>query len=229
MPERFSIPRPPKGPVSRPEFPAIIEPRLRDIPEPPEAQIERSEPFESEPIDIAVSDELVRQCQEVALQNRQVAPLLGGKRYVIIGVSALLDDKEDRADRFRLVAYNYTDNATVEVELTGALGEFRVADIAESDIQPPPNDEEVETAIRLARDDPRVGDHLDKGFEATTILASGVDYGDYHYGSRQLNVGFGFPDERMPRIRALVDLTRERVLGVALDEDPEIQGDDRDE
>ena len=73
-------------------------------------------------------------------------------------------------------------------------------------------DEEIERAIRLARE--RAGAHLDDGWTANALLASGVGVGERYYGQRRLVVVFGPADERLPRVRALVDLARNEVVGV---------------
>jgi hypothetical protein len=209
------LPRPPRV-LARQEFPAVIEPPLRDIPESAEPDIEGGfTVLQTERHDLDAQDRLLRVAREVALADERVQSVLGDRRFVVIGVSRRLDDKERREPVSVLLAYCYDDGRSVEVTLVGQeADEVRVSDLQEVDYQPPPADEELERAIALARGARGVPEQLSDGWEATAILASDVAPGDLHYGRRRFVVGFGPADERLPRIRALVDLSAERVVGV---------------
>lgn len=201
----------------RGEFPAIVEPALRDIPESPEPDIEGGfKAFEGERHDVAPDEPLLRVAREAALADERVRRALGDERFAVIGISRRVDDKERREAVAVLVAYRYHDDRAVEVWLGGPEEEPRVAEVLEVDYQPPPSDEELERAIELARGGRGVAEQLDEGWEATGILTSDVDPGDRHYGRRRFVVGFGPAEERQPRVRALVDLGAERVLAVEI-------------
>jgi hypothetical protein len=207
------LPRPPSV-VARREFPAVIEPALRDIPENLEPEIESGfKVVEGERHDLAAEGRLVGAARDVALADERVQSVLGDGRFAVIGVSRRLDDKERREALTVLVAYRYGDGRAVEVTLSGDE-ELRVADVQEVDYQPPPSDEELERAIALARGGRGVAELLADGWEATVILTSDVEVGDRHYGRRRFIVGFGPADERQPRLRALVDLGSERTIAV---------------
>jgi hypothetical protein len=114
----------------------------------------------------------------------------------------------------------YDDGLAYEVALAEArAGGLVVRDIVDRDYQPALADEEVETAIQLARDHRLVASHLRPEFDADTILASAVEPGDEHHGLRRVAVVFGYPDERLPRVHALVDLTSSRLVSVHIRED----------
>jgi hypothetical protein len=202
--------------LARQEFPAVIEPPLRDIPESPDPNIEGgSTVLHDGRHDLAAQDRLLRAAREVALADERVQTVLGDRRFVVIGVSRRVDDKERREPVSVLLAYRYDDGRSVEVTLVGEEAEdVRVSDVQEVDYQPPPADDELERAIALARGARGVPEQLANGWEAAAILASDVARGDLHYGRRRFVVGFGPADERLPRIRALVDIGTERVVRV---------------
>jgi hypothetical protein len=217
------LPLPPRARV-RGEFAAVIEPALRDIPEFSGPDIET----EPERVDVERGDErereeMLRIARETALADERVQRLLGEGRHSVIGVSLRTDDKERREPlRAVLLAYRYDEEQALEVWLdVGDGGDITVADLVEVDYQPPPSDEELERAIEIARRGRGVRERLEDGFEATAILTSDVEPGDRHHGRRRFAVGFGPPDERMPRIRVLVDLGAETVLAAHVsDEEP---------
>jgi hypothetical protein len=217
------LPRPPRVGL-RGEFAAVVEPALRDIPEFEGLDIEgEAELVTVERGDVAEQEELLELARKVALADERVQRLLGKARHSVIGVSLRADDKERREPvRAVLVAYRYDEERAVEVWLdVGGRGDATVAEVVEVDYQPPPSDEEIERAIELARKGRGVAERLEEEFEATAILTSDVEPGDRHHGRRRFAVGFGPPDERMPRIRALVDLGAEAVLAVyASEEEP---------
>jgi len=194
-------------------LPPVIEPPLREMPEYEGAladavtEVVRSGEMEAE-------YDFRRAAEATALNDERVTGRLGA-RYEVIGVS-LVEDKEARAFTPLLIVYNYDENKTLEISMT-AGSEPEVADIVETDHAPPPTDAEIERAIGLARGDRRIASDLPDGFEAVAILASDVDAHERFYGGRYLAVGFGPADERMPRVRAIVDLSRERVLAVSTD------------
>jgi hypothetical protein len=211
--ERIEIPRLPVG-RSRAELPPIIEPPLRDMPEfdgrPPDSGPER---FEGEPLELP-GEELAQRATELALADERVHRELEGGRYSVSGVSWLLDRKDDGPAAV-VVIYSYARGVALEVSLVGEGDRLQVSDLAAVDSQPPPSDEEVELAIRLARDDRRISDFVQDDSQAMVLLTSVVERGDQDYGRRRVLVAFGPPEERLPRLRALVDLGEERVLAAA--------------
>jgi hypothetical protein len=222
------LPRPPRALV-RGEFAAVIEPALRDIPEFPGPDLESdAEPVDVERSEDAEREELLHLARKAALADERVQRLLGEGRYSVIGVSLRVDDKERREPpRAVLVAYRYEEERAVEVWLdVGGHGDVTVAEVLEVDYQPPPSDEEIERAIEIARGGRGVAERLEDDFEATAILASDVEPGDRHHGRRRFAVGFGPPDERMPRIRALVDLGAETVLALYVSEEERPGGEE---
>jgi hypothetical protein len=208
--ERITIPKLPVA-RTRAELPAIIEPPLRDIPDfdgrEPESGPER---FDSEPLELP-GKEMVQRATELALADERVRRELAGGRYSVSGVSWLLDRKGDGPAGI-VVIYSHARGLALEVSLVGEGDQLQVSDLAAVDSQPPPSDEEVELAIRLAGDDRRISDYMADDFEATVLLTSAVERGDQHHGRRRVLVAFGPPAERLPRLRALVDLGQERVL-----------------
>jgi hypothetical protein len=210
---RASLLRPPRIPAFQ-EFPAVVEPALRDIEEPPETAIEGFELVESQPVALPTGAELLDAAREIALSDDRFRRLLADKKYTVLGASRLRDDKERETPTSLLLLYSYTDEQTYRVWLAGEGGDLHVNDIEAIDEQPPASDEEIERAIGIARGAGDVKSHVLDGFEATALLTSSVEPGDRHYGRRRVVVGFGPSDERLPRVRVLVDLGAEEVLAV---------------
>jgi hypothetical protein len=229
MPSReHSVSRPPRPPGLA-EPPATIEPRLRDIPEFPGPDLaDVIEPFDGGWTEPLVSESFVRAAREAAFADNRFQELLGDRRHAVIGVSRRLDDKERREPLAVLVAYSYERGRTIEAWLTGEEGNLDVADVAEADYQPAPSDDELARAIELARSHERIAVALADDYEAQALLASDVEEGDLHHGTRRVVVGFGPADERQARVSALVDLGTEEVLAVQTSSDAPI-GKEREE
>jgi hypothetical protein len=209
--ESHRVPRPPS--VHGVEVPApLIDPPLRGMPEWPGRPLD-SEPerFEVEVVD-HLGDMLIR-ASELAREDERVRKHLGSGRHVWIGPSAL-DRKDDEGPLAVVVVFDYERGVAVEVAIGGEGDELRVLGVEDAAYHPPPSDEEVTRATELSREDRRVVGHLSEELEATAILVSDVEQGDRHFGTRRIEIGFGRADERLPRIRALVDLGEDRVLGV---------------
>jgi hypothetical protein len=209
----LELPRPPVPPLLG-EHPAVVEPALREMP--PFQGVEVSE---ARPVDIRDGDErafaeLAARAREVALADARVRESLGDRRYAVIGVTRA-DAKRIREARLTLVIHCYDDGLTYEVGLDERDGEPVVRDVSTSDYQPALSDEEVEEAIGLARGHRMVVDRLEEGFAAHTLLTSAVEPGDEHHGRRRVSVVFGPPDERLPRVHAVVDLGSRNLVWVA--------------
>ncbi|MGH3519129.1 MAG: hypothetical protein ACRDQ7_17255 [Haloechinothrix sp.] len=205
------IPKPPTVPVVG-EYPAIVEPGLRDMPEFRGIEVSESRPVEVELADEREWADLTRRAHEVAFADERVREALEGRRHSVIGLSRR-EDKRERRHTLALVAYSYDDGLTYEV-LLGTEDDLAVSGIVAVQVQPAPSDEEVETAIRLARGDRRVEHHLEADFDAHALLTSDVAPGDEHYGRRRFSVVFGYPDDRLPRVHAVVDLGSEELVWV---------------
>jgi hypothetical protein len=195
-------------------FPPIIKPDLRDIPEydgpfvDSEAEVVESDPVPGQ----RDFEQMRRSAEEAALNDERVQQHLRNRRYEVIGLSLTEKTKRSASLTPVLIIYVYDDNTTLEVTLDGDDA-TEVKDVVVADYQPAPTDAEIERAVRITRGHRGVADNLHEGFEEMAILASAVDPGDQFHGRRCFAVGFGPADERLPRIRALVDLSRERVLG----------------
>jgi hypothetical protein len=221
-------PRPPKLRAPH-EFPPVIEPRLRDMPPYPGPEIEGGfELVESEAIEGLDWDGLARRAQEVAEADERVRERLADHRVAALGASVRGDVRGDGKEDRRSVPvfvlfYDYDANLTVEVELVAEGDDIAVVGVEDVDYQPAPSDDEIERAIALVSDDRRVAGRLTRDLTPRTILVSDVDKGDRHYGTRRIEVAFGLPTERLPRLRTLVDLSAEKVLGVGVDASHEIE------
>jgi hypothetical protein len=196
-------------------MPAPLDAPLRGMPEWPGPPLEH----EPEVFEVEVSEpfgELLIRAQALVEGDERVREHFGGRRHVWVGASAL-DRKGEHPASALVVAFDYERNVAVEVKLHGDGDELHVVDVNEAAYHPAPSDEEIERAIRLAREDRRLAGHLAEELEASALLVSDVEQGDRHYGTRRIEIDFCDPEERQPQVRAIVDLGRERVLGVHVD------------
>lgn len=219
MGDRIQGPPPPPRERALQELPPVIEPRLRDMPPYPGPGVEGGfEVVRSEPLDGQELDALARRALEIAETDDRVRQRLADHRFAGLGASVSSRDKErGRTDTVLVLFYDYDSNVTVEVELAGEAEELTVVRVEDADYQPAPSDDEIERAIALARADRRVAARVTDDLTPRTILVSAVEQGDRHHGTRRLEVAFGRPTERLPRLRTLVDLGAEKVLGVGID------------
>jgi hypothetical protein len=208
---RTTLPRPPRVPALA-EFPAVVEPALVDIDEPPDSGIQGYELIWSRPS--PPPETLLDAATEVGLADERVRRLLADKRYAVLGSSTLLDRKDGPPAALMMV-YSYSDEQTYRIRLEVRDGEVLVDDVEALDEQPPASDEEIERAVGIAREAADVRPHLAADYAAMALLTSSVQQGDEHYGRRRVVVSFGPADERLPRVRALVDLGAEEVLSVS--------------
>jgi len=208
----FEIGRPPASRF-RAELPAIVEPPLIDIPEFPGPDVDSFELFDGDR-DADDGRRVERIALDVAFSDEKVREVLGEQRHTVIGVTRRDDDKETDETVTLVVIYLYEDARAMEVHLLGDEKSLSVHEANLVDYHPPPSDEELERAIELARNSPLISWINANDFEPTAIVASDVDEGDQHFGTRRVLVGFGPPNERLPRIRALVDLGTETVIAV---------------
>ena len=136
----------------------------------------------------------------------KVRERLGRCRHVVIGVSRRDDKDAGKARSFLLVAYDYSANVAIEVSLDGK-GEL--TGIADAGYQPALVQVEVERAIEIARSDDRVANRIG-GMIGMAIPYEGAN-GEWA-SRRVVEVLFGCRSERLPRLRAWVDLATESVL-----------------
>ncbi|GAA3623800.1 hypothetical protein GCM10022419_131830 [Nonomuraea rosea] len=202
------LPRPPEYGDLR-EFPAIVEPRIRDLPPPDDPGIDEWEPFGSERKELPTSNELVQRLRATVFGDERLRRLLEGKRHVVIGAALRHDDKRPSAHGIVSI-YNYSDDVSYEVRFDH---ELRLLEVVESVEQPPLAEEEIARATEIARSDERVARRLRPEYQAFVLLVSAVEHGDEHYRQRRAYVGFGPEDERMPAVRVIVDLGTKRVVG----------------
>lgn len=222
MPESGILRLPPPPRPSHSEFWPISIPPYRDDPSPPwQEDIQAWEAMESHPTVLGLTEDLLRKAQQTALRNGVVKHLLLNKRYIPIGASLRnTSDRHKGAEHLVLfLFYNYTDDLTAEVWLDHDCQQ--VVRVIQVRYQPPAVDEEIEQAIRLAREDPRLADHLSDALEGTAILVQAIDCYDHsatipYYYHRLFEVRFGPPEERPPLYFALVDLSVEIVIQVKL-------------
>ena len=207
------LPKPAK--VGGVYMPAPFAAPLRGMPEWPGPPLEHEpEVFEAEVSE--QSGELLARAQALVEGDERVQKHFAGRRYAWLGACAL-DSKDEGSASALVVAFDYERNVAVEVEVHGEGGALRVSEVNEAAYHPAPSDEEVERAIGLAREDRRVAGHLEGELEASGLLVSDVEQGDRHHGTRRIEIDFCEPEERLPRVRAIVDLSNERVLGVQVD------------
>lgn len=193
-------------------LPAVVEPKIRDIPEFEGTELEIEE-VEVERLDDDLSEELRNRALEFALGQDEVRRLLDGREHVVLGVSRL-DGKRTRQLFVNVVVFSYDDAATHEIRLAVEGDSIEFRDVATSDFQPGPSDDELQRAIELARSDDRVGSQIEEGFFAEALLVSAVEPGDEHFGRRRFSVVFGDPAERLPRVNAVVDLLEGALVSV---------------
>jgi hypothetical protein len=141
-----------------------------------------------------------------ALGVPKVRERLSRGRCLPIGISRRGEEEKGERRTYLVVAYDYTNDVTVEVTLD-EHGEL--LDVADEHYQPPPIESEIERAIDLARADARLSARVE-GLVASAIPFSGPD--NEFANRRVLEVLFGCRTERLPRYRAWVDLGRETVL-----------------
>ncbi|MFF4739398.1 hypothetical protein ACFY2W_26470 [Streptomyces sp. NPDC001262] len=193
------------------EFPAVVEPPLTDIPEPgpPPGP---AEPVAWERTRHPSSAELLARTTPVLLADGRVRAALDGRRYVVLGASALSDDKDRTVPAILVLVHDYTGRRTLEITLADAEPPV-VVGVTESRAQPGLSPAETERAVELARTHPEVVRRRTADSVPMVLLTSDVEEGDEHHGHRRAYVGFGPPGERLPRVRVIVDLGEERVLG----------------
>ncbi len=212
--ERTTVPEirlePPPEPPGLPEFPAVVEPAITDIPGPPAAP-GPAEPVAWERTHTPSSDELLDRAVPALLADHRARAALDGHRYVFLGASLLADDKDRAVPAVLLLVYDYTDERALEFTLDDGEPPV-VAGIAESPAQPGLSAAEAERAVAIARTHSAAVRRAPADWAPMVLLTSDVREGDEHHGRRRAYVGFGPPDRRRPAVRVVVDLGEERVV-----------------
>lgn len=208
---------PPPDRPRLPEFPATVEPAIRDIPGPgPEPG--PAGPVVCERAAAPTGEELLSRVSPVLTTDDRIRAALAGRRYALLGASALTDDKHRATPAILVLAYDYTGGRTLEITLDDGAPPT-VTGLVESPAQPGLSDAEIARAVTLARTHPEVARRATADCVPMVLLTSDVAEGDEHHGHRRAYVGFSLPDERLPRVRVIVDLGEERVLGAGGDGD----------
>ncbi|MFI1968646.1 hypothetical protein BLA24_11435 [Streptomyces cinnamoneus] len=209
MPEFRLEPPPERSGLA--EFPAVVEPPISDIPA-PAAPPGPAEPVTWERTVTPSSEELLDRAVPLLLADARVRTALDGHRYVFLGASLLADDKDRTTPATLVLVHDYTDGRTLEITLD-ADEHPAVLALAESAAQPGLSDAEIARAVAVARTHSEAVRRLPAYHVPMVLLTSDVHEGDEHHGHRRAYVGFGQPDRRLPRLRVVVDLGEERVLG----------------
>ncbi|MFG2178419.1 hypothetical protein ACGFLS_06840 [Streptomyces abikoensis] len=201
---------PPPDRPGLPEFPAVVEPAVRDIPGPPPAP-GPAEPVAWERTATPSGEELLDRAAPAVLADPRARAALDGHRYAFLGAGLLADDKDRTTPAILVLVYDYTDDRTLEFTLDD--GEPPVlTGMTAGPAQPALSDAEIERAVEIARAQSEAARRAPADAVPMVLLTSDVHEGDEHHGRRRAYVAFGSPDRRMPRVRVLVDLGEERVV-----------------
>jgi hypothetical protein len=193
----------------REEFPPITNPPLvdqepADWPEPGEYT-----PFNSDPLDDLVSQDVIDHVREIVYNDPAVNEHLGGDRP-IGGPPSVIEPKEV-SEPPMLVFYLYSCATGNTVEVIVDATTMDIVSTSGIPIQPPHTREELDRAIDLA------GQELGLTFGADLVgRAMGITVVDpthSMFGHRLADVRIGDPQYRLPKYFATVDL----CAGVVLD------------
>lgn len=141
-----------------------------------------------------------------AMGIEKVKDRLARGRVSPIGVSRRGETGKGERRTYLVVAYDYTANVAVEISLD-EHGEL--LGINEEHYQPPLIQKEIDRAVELARADERFANKLGS-LVAMAIPFSGSN--DEFANRRVIEVLFGCRTERLPKLRAWVDIGTESVL-----------------
>ena len=170
---------------------------------------DETEPFEADGLEDAFDDDAAAQMLQRALSTDVVRKRLGGTRSATIGVSRYGERSKDERRWFLAVAYDYISNVVVEIRMNE---DGEVTDVADVAYQPPASRTELDHAVDLARADGRF-DGVDLGtFDAHTIQLDADERTGVDRNARIVEVLFACRHERLPRYRASVDLSTDRVI-----------------
>jgi hypothetical protein len=131
-------------------------------------------------------------------------------RWSVIGAARRSDAKDDGRRFVVVVAYDYSHDVVVEATVDEASGKF--LSFAEAVYQPPPSAAEIDRAAELARGDERIARQNLSDLVMMAIPLDPSAAGVPGANHRVVEVLFGCRQERLPRYRAIVDLSAERVV-----------------
>ena len=164
----------------------------------------------SQPIQGRLTDELTTRLRQIALQDSGVQEQLG-KRFAYIGIEEAEPPKGrqfgDVGRRTTMTFYSYTHRTALEIDLQG--DEVVKVD-PRPHFQPPAGVEEIEAALRLAREDTRLRSDV-QGLAGDAIAMAAPPETAQASEHRLFYVTFGKVEADEPEYFAVVDLTAERV------------------
>lgn len=156
----------------------------------------------------ALTEEMVPGLRAIAEANAEVRAALGSRFAFVTAGQAEPEKRAVTAVRpFRLVYFSHDRNVGVDV-LLDRQQVLRVSEMRE--YQPPAGLDEMELAVRLARNDPRAARTV-ANLRGEAIRID-PQPGQPGYGNRVLYVAFLAPDSDHTDYAAIVDLTRQEVL-----------------
>jgi hypothetical protein len=163
-----------------------------------------------QPIRGRLTDELAARLRQTALQDAGVQEQLG-RRFAYIGTEEAEPPKgrelDDAGRRATVTFYSYTHRTTVEVDLQ----RDKVVKVEPRPrYQPQAGAEEIEAAVRLAREDTRIRSEV-QGLAGDAIVMAAPPDTPQASEHRLLYVTFGKAEADEPEYFAVVDLTAERV------------------
>jgi hypothetical protein len=211
MPDELRVEPPPRLEL-QPELPPVLIPRLRELPPYPGPVPDEIEPFASEPVRDPLAERL-DEIRERAFAHERLRRLRGG-RFTEIG--AALRGKREADEPLTVLHVVWDHEARVSIETTLDAETLEVVDVVESTEQPAPTQDEIDRAVAIATADERLAREAGErsGLVGMALLVSPVDPQDPLFGHRVLDVRFVYPEERLPRASAVVDLTDEVVVRV---------------
>jgi len=150
------------------------------------------------------------------LSSEQVQDCLRKKKHVVIGVDLMRGPKDFGVRRRlgRVIIYNYTDHIVLDVQVD--LKDFQIISVSRLADQPPLGSEELDRAIKVAKENETIAEWVTDDLTPTGILVTQRrnDEGGHdkpHPQRREVLVFFGHPNERSSRYWCLVDLSDDTV------------------
>jgi len=177
-------------------------------------------PDEIEPFTPAASEdpftaERATAVAERVLDHQSVRQRLAGAQWELIGASRR--SGKDEARQVVVVIYDYGRDTAIEV--TADEEGSDILSVSDFAYQPPLTHLEIERAVGLAHADERIAHHDLTDLVTNAIPLDPPAQGEPGAGHRVLEVLFGCANERLPRYRAIVDLSDRRVLRAGLVDD----------
>jgi len=192
-------------PVPYPEF---VPPFDDQVPPDYEEQINVREAYVGTRHDMTEATAAAAALMESARRQSDVMEAVG-KRFKILGTVFKEVKGQPDKNSHVVIIYSYTNNVVVEAR-------FRkgdLVDIVKRRYQPPLDQAEIRRAVELVVFPPDIP--RSDSWEASAIGATRLDPVDPLVHHRLVDVGFGEPGERLPRVIALVDLSDEKMISIA--------------